>query len=90
LKTIKGLISKEKKVTPSSSYYKYTYLVGNTENHDEHEATAIQKYEIGESVRTWFDDKYNTTKLGKLCQKCNKKIMKGQEIRHEWCEQPDR
>lgn len=89
MKKIRRIIRKEKKVSEEGGEYtKYTYEVQN--GHERVEATAIQEYEVGEAVRTWFDAKYNTAKIGKLCQKCYKVIIKGSEVNHEFCEIPAR
>ena len=90
MKIIRKELSSESRTSAKGDYYKYTYLVGNDENHDEHQATSIQKYSVGEKVRSWFDEEYNTAKLGKLCQKCDKIIKKNDEISHEFCHYPER
>lgn len=89
MKRIRRIVKKENKVSAKGEEYtKYTYEIQN--GHDRHEATAIQEYEPGEVVRTWFDGEYNTAKIGKLCQKCYKVVIKGAEINHEFCELPAR
>jgi len=89
MKRIRRAIRKENKVDKyGEDYIKYTYEVQN--GHERVEATAIQEYEVGEYVRTWFDSEYNTAKIGKLCQKCKRRIISGAEINHEYCELPDR
>ena len=89
MKKIRRILKRESKTDKNGDdYIKYTYEVQN--GHERVEATAIQEYEIGEVVRTWFDGEYNTAKIGKLCQKCLKVIQKGAEINHEFCELPTR
>ena len=70
----------------SGKYDLYVYRVGNEDDHEEWEATATQKYEVGEKVRSWFDSKYNTAKIGKLCQKCLKPYNEETAVKHEFCQ----
>lgn len=85
MKYIKKLLS----TRPVDGATQYTYLIGNTDSFDEHEATAIQKFAVGEKVRTWFKPEFNRGVVGRLCQKClqpvpNQKALSSPQ--HEFCQ----
>ena len=39
---------------------------------DGSEVTSLQEFAPNERVRTWYDDTYHMTKIGKVCPTCNK------------------
>jgi hypothetical protein len=67
-----------------TEYTIYIYEVKN--GHELIEATSLQEFEVGEKVRTWFDEKYNTAKVGKLCQKCLAPAKSLPLPEHEFCQ----